>query len=211
MGSNKQNGKKAKAPEKSLSLAGKAKGAEAESGPKSSAQPPSAKAAGDPKDAAVKAMGAVVQRAQFAQMFSQAVGVLMRDPLHMNLPIRDLEFMLLPPLMAGQCVVGNAKSSSDGPLVPVALALWARVSPSVDKRLNDSVDRAVPLKANEWTSGSIVWLVTLAGSPRALSELVKQLCEKDLKGQTVKMVISDKSGKRSVHVLNPDSVKLPHT
>jgi cytolysin-activating lysine-acyltransferase len=174
-----------------------------------SAAKPEPVAAGEPKAAAVKALGSAVQKAQFAQMFSQAVGVLMRDAQHRNLPIRDLEFLLLPPLMAGQCVVGHAKLADDGALLPVALALWARVSPSVDKRLQDSVDRPVPLKPNEWTSGNIIWLVTLAGSPRALSDLVKQLCQKDLKGQVVKMLVADTSGKRVVHVLKPEAPKTP--
>ena len=166
--------------------------------------PPAILADGDTKNVALNAMNSSMKSARFSQVFSQAVAVLMRDAIFGNLPVRELEHVLLPPLLAGQCVVGNAKVSDNGGVVPVAVALWARVSPAVDKRISENFATKVQLKASEWTSGDIVWLVTVAGAPRALTPLVKQLCEKDLKGQEVKMIIRDKAGKRSIQVLNRD-------
>ena len=156
---------------------------------------------------AVSAMAEAAQKSQFAQVFSQAVGVLMRDANYRNLALKDLEFLLLPPVMAGQCVVANAKSEAGGAFVPAALALWARVSPAVDKRLSASLDGAIGLKPQEWRSGNIVWLITLAGSPRALSGLVKELSEKDFKGQQIKMRVADTSGRQSIQILNAAAAK----
>lgn len=151
---------------------------------------------------AAKSITATAQQAQFAQLFSQAVAVLMRDQNYKNLPLRELEF-LLPPIMGGQCAIANAKATADGPFVPVAMALWAKVSPAVDQQLGENLDKPVRLKPGDWTSGNIPWLITLAGSPPALASFVKQLCQKEFKGQSVKMRSTDKSGARTVQVLTP--------
>jgi len=170
--------------------------------------PPAAKApAGDGANAklsGIKARTSAAQTSKFAQLFSQAVAVLMRDPNYKNLPLHELEF-LLPPIMTGQCAVANAKAAEDGPYLPVAVALWAHVSPAVDTRLSENLDKPIAMKANEWTSGSIPWLITVAGSPKALPGFVKQLCEKQFKGQKVKMRAADKAGKRSVQILSAEA------
>jgi hemolysin-activating ACP:hemolysin acyltransferase len=150
----------------------------------------------------LKAKAIAAQQQQFAQLFSQAIAVLMRDANYKNLPLRELEF-LLPPIMVGQCAVANSKITADGPAVPVALALWARVSPSVDQRLSQNLDKSIELKPNEWTSGNIPWLITIAGSTQVLSTFIKQLCDKEFPGQPVKMRAADKEGVRSVQVLQP--------
>jgi hemolysin-activating ACP:hemolysin acyltransferase len=191
---------KATAAEGTTAPQSKSNGGEAKSAVPDVASAP-ASGGTKPAAAAKNAAAAAQQQAQFAQLFSQAVAVLMRDANYKNLPLRELEF-LLPPIMVGHCAIANAKSTADGPFVPVALALWARVSPAVDKRLSESLDKPIELKPNEWTSGSIPWLITLAGSPKALPAFVKQLCDQQFKGQQVKMRAADKSGKRSVQLLS---------
>jgi cytolysin-activating lysine-acyltransferase len=174
----------------------------------SAAPPPVASQPPPVEDAAVKSMAAAAQHAQFAQLFSQAVAVLMRDPNYKNMPLRDLEF-LLPPIVAGQCAVANARISENGPLVPVALALWAKVSPDVDKRLGENLDKPVALTAGEWKSGTIPWMITLAGAQPALVGFVKQLCEKEFNGQNVKMRAADQAGNRSVQFLAAGKAHAP--
>lgn len=199
---------------------GKSKDAKAEStanaAPVNAAPPNGNAAAASPPaepaqpaaDVTGKSMAAAAQHAQFAQLFSQAVAVLMRDPNYKNMPLHDLEFML-PPIIAGQCAVANARISENGPLVPVALALWARVSPDVDRRLSQHLDKPVALTAGEWKSGTIPWMITLAGAQPALVGFVKQLCEKEFNGQNVKMRAADKDGKRSVQFLAAGKAHAP--
>ena len=170
------------------------------------AEKPDATAAPAIDAAVAKSVGTAAQQAQFAQLFSQAVAVLMRDANFKNLPLKDLEF-LLPPIMVGHCAIANAQTGEKGPFVPVALALWAKVSPAVDKRLSENLDLPIELKPNEWTSGSIPWLITLAGSTRAFPTFVKQLCENQFNGQQVKMRGADRSGKRSVQIVTAS--KMP--
>jgi len=84
----------------------------------------------------------VAQKGRMAQSFAQVVAVLMRDPQFRNLRVVDLEWLVLPPIMAGQFRVGHAsrqpeagKAQRGGVAIPVAVALWARVSPQIDQRL----------------------------------------------------------------------------
>ena len=138
---------------------------------------------------------------RFAQDFSQLVAVLMRAPNYKNLRISDLEWLVIPPLLAGQCRVALSRYSKDGPIVPVAAATWARVSALVDKRLSAELDKPPLLRAGEWTSGDIWWLMTLAGEPQALAELLPQLQKLELKGRAVKMRVQMPDGKTVVQTL----------
>ncbi len=142
------------------------------------------------------------QKDRFAQNFSQVVAVLMRAPNYKSLRIGDLEWLVIPPLLAGQARIALSRYSKDGPIVPVAAALWARVSASVDKRLGQDLEKPPLLRASEWTSGDILWLMTLAGEPKALAELLPQLQQSDFKGRAVKMRVQMNDGKTVVQTLS---------
>jgi hemolysin-activating ACP:hemolysin acyltransferase len=155
---------------------------------------------------AARAAGA--RESRVAQAFSQIVAVLMRDPAYRNLRIADLEHLVLPPVLAGQfrLALGTRKSDADkeqkgGIYVPVAVALWARVSSEVDKGLSENLDKQVWLRPSEWTSGDIVWLMAAAGHPRAVPEFLKQLAAKEFQGKQVKMRLRGADGKIAVQTL----------
>ena len=146
------------------------------------------------------------RQARFARSFAQVVAVLMRDPNFRTMPLADLEWLVLPAVMSGQFRVAEApaslgpgkgpdkaadkapdKTRTGGVLVPVAVALWARVSGEIDKALAGSLDRPVRLKPHQWASGEHVWLVAVAGDRRAVPKLIEQIARTDLKGQRIKM------------------------
>jgi cytolysin-activating lysine-acyltransferase len=139
-----------------------------------------------------------------AQSFAQVVAVLMRDARFRNFRIADLEWLVLPPVMAGQFALGHAGrppepgKAQQGVAVPVALALWARVSPEVDKALSENLDKQVRLRPDQWTSGDIVWLMALAGDPRAVPPFLKQLTEREFKGRQVKVRLRGPDGKVTI-------------
>ncbi len=156
---------------------------------------------------------------RFAQTFAQVVGVLMRDPKFRHAKLTDLEWLVLPPLMSGQWRLGQgvlplpgAKSSGKdgakpeapkdaGLVVPVAVALWASVSPEIDARLTDKLQGPLPLAANEWASGKQIWLTAVAGDPRYLPAFLVQLQEKEFKGRSVKVRGQQADGKLAVLTL----------
>jgi hemolysin-activating ACP:hemolysin acyltransferase len=156
------------------------------------------------------------RQARVAQAFSQIVAVLMRDPAYRNLTLADLEELVLPPLMAGQYRVAHAtthptsdKEPQTGLLFPVALALWARVSPAVDARLSENLREPLRLRPAEWVSGDIAWLVVVAGHPRAVPEFLKQLTQREFKGKKVKMRLRETDGKVSMSARTGHHGKAP--
>lgn len=153
-------------------------------------------------------------QAGFAQSFAQIVAVLMRDRKFRTLTIGDLEWLVLPPVMAGQFALARApvqtspakaersgKPQPNSTLVPVAVALWARVSDHLDKSLSENLDRQPRLRAADWVSGDNLWLVAVAGNRRALPTFLEQLAERDFKGNNVKMRVQGQGGKVLVKTL----------
>ena len=93
--------------------------------------------------AAVRLAAAKKQR--FTEDFAHAIAVIMRTPKLREMPVADLEWLLLPALLAGQCRVAFSQSSeASGPIFPSALVLWARVSDAVDKRLDAGAIKLSP-------------------------------------------------------------------
>lgn len=135
-----------------------------------------------------------VRQIRFATSFAQVVAVLMRDPNFRKLPLGDLEWLVLPPLMAGQFRLAHLQSpqagngkEGQGMMVPVAVALWARVSDALDKQLAEKLDQPARLPTDKWVSGNNIWLMAAAGDPRAIPAFLEQLAKADFKGQEVKM------------------------
>jgi hemolysin-activating ACP:hemolysin acyltransferase len=133
--------------------------------------------------------------------FGEAVSVLMRSETHRHLFLADLETLLLPPIAAGQFSLMDAQSKAVGFTQPVGLALWARVSAEVDRRLSSNLDLPMRLKPDEWTSGDIFWIVEAVGDQRAMGPLLKALSEREWKGKPVKLRARDEAGRPVVKVI----------
>jgi len=141
----------------------------------------------------------------FAQRFASIVAVLMRDTNFRQMPLADLEWLVIPAVMSGQCRLahspppGRASGKQPDVMLPVAVALWASVSDEIDARLSASLDRRAILKPNEWTTGSNVWLLAVAGDKRAIPTFLKQLEAQDFEGKTAKVRARGANG--SIEVL----------
>src|SRR5262245_41377636 len=132
--------------------------------------------------------------------FTQIIGVLMRSEHYKHYTLGDLEWLVVPPMLAGQYRIGEAKPKTGGS-IPVAVVLWARVSAEVDQRLAQIGRAPIRLRPDEWTSGDILWLVHAAGEPRFVREVLKQLNESAFKGREVKLHGFGKDGKPAVQLL----------
>jgi cytolysin-activating lysine-acyltransferase len=152
------------------------------------------------------------RQARFGQSFAQIMAVLMRDQNFKNMRIADLEWLVLPPIMAGQFRLAHMPApprpgepprpaDKGGMLIPVAVALWATVSPQIDKALSENLDKPIRLKTSQWASGNIIWLMAVAGDRRAIPKFLEQLKEKEFKGQDVKMRVNAGDGKVAVKTL----------
>ena len=141
---------------------------------------------------------AAAKKQRFTEDFANAIAVIMRTPQFREMPIADLEWFLLPPLLAGQCRVAFSKSGASGPIFPSALVLWACVSDAVDKRLDAG---AVKLSPADWSSGANIWLIVTAGDKQGLAALVEKLQEKEFNGRQAKIRTQQTDGTSVVRSL----------
>ena len=125
----------------------------------------------------------------------------MRSPRHKHLSLADLEWLVLPPLLAGNFRIAEAKSKPNGVPVAFAVVLWASVSTEVDRRLSEDLDKPIRLQPKEWRSGDIVWLIDAVGDPRLLPQFLKRLNETTFKGREVKVRRRGHDGKPTLGVL----------
>jgi len=130
--------------------------------------------------------------------FAQIVSILMHSPRYRHYTLGDLEWLVLPPLLTGQCSVAEAKSKENGASVPVAVALWASVSPDVDRRLAENLNTPIRLRRDEWRSGDSLWLIDALGDRRVVPGLLKQLADNTLKGREIKVRGRGEGGKVEV-------------
>jgi hemolysin-activating ACP:hemolysin acyltransferase len=137
--------------------------------------------------------------------FAQIVSVLMRSPRYRHYTLGDLEWLVVPALATGQWRVVGAQSKQNGVSFPVAVALWARVSAEVDKKLSENLQVPIRLRPDEWKSGDILWLVDAVGDPRIVPQLLKQLLETSFKGREAKVRAAGEDGKITVRRLGAGS------
>jgi hemolysin-activating ACP:hemolysin acyltransferase len=143
--------------------------------------------------------------ARLLMRFGEVVSVMMRAQQFRDLPLKQLQEVVVPPLMLGQFLVAEAQSKAQGFVTPVAAALWARVSKEVDQRLSQNLEAPVQLAPKDWNSGDIGWLIVLVGNVQALAPLLKQLQETTFKGRPVKMRSRGKDGKRVITTLSGEA------
>jgi hemolysin-activating ACP:hemolysin acyltransferase len=164
---------------------------------KTAAAPASeANAAASPSSEEARRRAAAAVRHSLA--FAQIVSILMHSPRYRHYTLGDLEWLVLPPLLTGQCSVAEAKSKDNGASVPVAVALWASVSPEVDQRLTENLHTPIRLRPDEWRSGEILWLIDAVGDRRVVPGLLKQVADNTLKGREIKVRGRGEGGKVEV-------------
>ena len=114
------------------------------------------------------------QRDRRANAIGKIVSLLARTPRYRDMPVSDLAWFLMPAIAAGQYLIGETKPSAERRGGVVAMLLWARVSPEVDKRLSESKDKPPRLEPEEWTSGDIVRVIEVVGRKDAIKPLLAE-------------------------------------
>lgn len=101
-------------------------------------------------------------RLQVRETFGKVVMAMMMLPRYRHQTIADLQHLVLEPLIRDRIAVAHL-AQSDPELADIAgVAIWASVSEEVDAQIREQVRAGVfpvRLKAEDWTSGSINWLL----------------------------------------------------
>ena len=120
--------------------------------------------------------------------FGEIVALLMRDARFRHMSLADLEWLVLPPLAAKQVLTMRGKvKDKEGLTVPLGLAMWAKVSPEVDAKLEAQKAAGVPfrLAPHEWTSGEIIWCLVMC-APDSLKETFATKIKQSFQGEPKK-------------------------
>jgi hemolysin-activating ACP:hemolysin acyltransferase len=134
-------------------------------------------------------------------LFGEIASVFMRSPEHKQMTLTELERLVVPAIATRQFLVAMAQSKSTGKRYPVAVLLWASVSPEIDRRLAVGGDKQYPLEAKDWKSGDIPWLLGAAGNPQLFGGMLKQLQSGALKGRSIKFQTPGDNGGAQVTAL----------
>ena len=99
-------------------------------------------------------------RAQLRENFGAAVMAMMLLPRYRHQALADLQFLLLEPMIRNRVAIAYAQAGDAKDIAGVAI--WASVSEEVDAKIREQIRNGVfpvRLKPDEWTSGSINWLL----------------------------------------------------
>jgi hemolysin-activating ACP:hemolysin acyltransferase len=111
--------------------------------------------------------------------FAKVVMTMMTTPRYKHCSIAELEPLVLDPLLRNRIAIAQAKpkpgaaSSPDDALA--GIAIWAKVSPDVDAKIREQIAAQVfpiRLKAADWASGEITWLLDVIAPNAKLATAV---------------------------------------
>lgn len=128
--------------------------------------------------------------------------LLTQSPLHRELAIKDLEWLLMPPLALEQFYLFRDAGK------PVGLALWAKCGPAVARKLQAPRATGLPiLSLEEWKGGDQTWLVDLVcpfatEANRQRELMIADLIVKPLAGVELHIPYSSEDGGRHVRVVD---------
>ncbi|HEX8061740.1 MAG TPA: toxin-activating lysine-acyltransferase [Allosphingosinicella sp.] len=139
---------------------------------------PQAPASGAPAaQADPEVMKKVAQlRLQVRESFGKVVMAMMMLPRYRHQTVGDLQHLVLEPLIRDRIAVAHA-AEADPEVTDIAgLAIWASVSEEVDAHIREQVRAGVfpiRLKADDWASGSINWLLdVIAPDSRSTARVI---------------------------------------
>lgn len=116
-------------------------------------------------------------RARLQETFGKVVLAMMAVPRYRHLSIADLQQLALEPLIRDRIAIAQPAKEAGAQLEALAgIAIWASVSDEVDAKIRDQIKAGnfpLKLKPEDWTSGSINWLIdVIAPTPRLATSVI---------------------------------------
>ncbi len=122
-----------------------------------------------------KKIGAI--RTRIHSTFGQVVLAMTAVPRYRHQTVADLAPMILEPLIRDRIAIASPKpkNETDPPGTLAGIAIWASVSEDVNDKIQEQIKAGVfpiKLKADDWTSGTIHWLLDVIAPTQKLSTAV---------------------------------------
>ena len=131
--------------------------------------------------------------AAMSKLISASIGdicvVMSKAPAYKFHTLADIEWLVLPAVLAGQFYIASFASEERGHQAPGGVVTWAKVSADVDQRLSNEGSSKRRLKPEEWTSGEHTWLIDVIGPPAVIDHALRQLASSDLGRNPIKLAL----------------------
>lgn len=102
-------------------------------------------------------------RSQVRESFGKVVMAMMALPRYRHQSLADLQHLVLDPLIRDRVAIAYPAGAEKSELPDISgLAIWASVSEEIDVKIRDQIKSGtwpVRLKAEDWASGNINWLL----------------------------------------------------
>lgn len=109
--------------------------------------------------------------------------------------IGDLEWLLLPPLVLGQCKLYMKKE------YPISFVSWAFLDETAEKRLFANGGK---LRPEDWKSGDRLWLMDVVAPFGGVENMLRDIQKNEFPGQVVRLLAPDpKTGGVTARELPP--------
>jgi cytolysin-activating lysine-acyltransferase len=123
----------------------------------------------------VKKIAAV--RSHVRESFGKVVMAMMMLPRYRHQSLADLQHLVLEPLIRDRIAIAYPGNAADEQLADITgVAIWANVSEEVDASIREQIKAGtfpLKLKAEDWTSGNINWLIdVIAPNQRATTSVI---------------------------------------
>ncbi len=116
-------------------------------------------------------------RSHVRESFGKITMAMMMLPRYRNQTLGDLQHLVLEPLIRDRIAIAYPGSADSPAVADIAgVAIWASVSKEVDGRIREQIAAGtfpLRLKAEDWTSGDINWLLdVIAPNQRATASVI---------------------------------------
>lgn len=110
--------------------------------------------------------------------------------------ISDLEWLLLPPLIRGQCKLYMKKK------YPISFLSWAFLDSETEMKL---LKNGGKLRPEDWQSGENPWIIDIVAPFGGVEQMLADVRKNEFDGKTVKIIVPDpKTGGIMTRELKPE-------
>ncbi len=96
--------------------------------------------------------------------------------------ISDLEWLLMPPLVTGQCKLYMKKE------YPISFISWAFISEEVEQRL---LQNGGKLRPEDWTSGDRLWVIDIVAPFGGVENMLNDIRKNEFPEKNVRLLAPD--------------------
>jgi cytolysin-activating lysine-acyltransferase len=125
-----------------------------------------------------------------SHVLGEITWLLSQSPIHKNLFISDLEWMVMPAILLEQFRIFHGPNQR-----PAGLILWGSISNETEQRL---LNHQVKLSPQEWRNGDNLWLIEMVAPFGGQEEMLADAAATIFKGKSFKYQRTGANGLETV-------------